>query len=131
MSELSVLPMLPVTATFLALCAILLMFKTGWIGLYRGAQNILRGDGGDPVLFKRIRIHGNFTETAPIAVLCVGMAERMGLGPVWLWLAVGSFFAGRIFHYMLYDTKMRGAAMSLVTGPALLLGIWMLVQIWA
>jgi uncharacterized membrane protein YecN with MAPEG domain len=48
---------LPVTFTLVSVLVILMIPLTGWVGLRRGET--LRGDGGDPVLFKRIRIHGN------------------------------------------------------------------------
>lgn len=121
---------LPVTFTFISLCTIVLMVKTGWIGTYRGATGVLRGDGGNPVLFKRIRAHGNFIETAPLAALALLSAESLGLGAFWLWAAVVSFFVGRILHWMLYDSKTRGIAMTFVTGPGLLIGLWTLWTLW-
>lgn len=121
---------LPVTLTFIALCAAMLMPLTGWIGLYRGAHDILRGDGGDPVLFKRIRAHGNFIETAPLIAMAIFAAEWLGLGKDWLWAAVLSFAIGRALHWVMYDLKVRAAAMALVTAPGLLLGGWVLYTLW-
>lgn len=121
---------LPVTLTFIALCAALLMPLTGWIGIYRGSRDILRGDGGDPVLFKRIRAHGNFIETAPLIAMAIFAAEWLGLERGWLWAAVLSFFVGRALHWVMYDLKVRGAAMTFVTAPGLLLGGWVLFTLW-
>ena len=123
-------PLLPVTFTFVAICAILLFPMSGWIGFYRSRIGVLRGDGGDPVLFKRIRIHGNFIENAPVTALVLGAAETLGLGAQWLWLAVLSFIAGRLLHYVLYDSPTRGLPMGLTTGPGLLLGLWVVWRIW-
>ena len=122
---------LPVTVTFIALCGLAMMPMTGWIGTYRGARGILRGDGGDPVLFKRSRAHGNFIETAPLTALALLAAESLGLGQGWLWLGVASFVLGRIAHWVLYDQKTRGIAMTFVTGPAFLMSIYCLVRIWS
>ncbi|GAA3863291.1 MAPEG family protein [Celeribacter arenosi] len=121
---------IPVTLTFIAICAALLVPFTAWIGTYRGAHNILRGDGGDPVLFKRIRAHGNFIETAPLIALAIFAAETMGLSAGWLWAAVASFAIGRVMHWVIYDNKARGGAMFLVTAPGLLLGVWVLLRLW-
>lgn len=122
--------LLPVTFTFISVLAIFLMPLTGWIGLYRGKTDILRGDGGDATLFKRIRIHGNLMENAPHFALVLGAAETVGLGSIWLWLAVASFLAGRVLHYMLYDSKTRGVAMSVTLLPGFLMGFWLLFQLY-
>lgn len=121
---------LPVTITFVAICAIALMPMTGWIGLYRGSTGILRGDGGDPVLFKRSRIHGNFIENAPLTAMSLAVAEALGMGATFLWLAVASFFAGRILHAVMYDQKIRALPMTLTQAPGVALGIWALLQVW-
>ena len=121
--------LLPITFTFISVLAICLMPLTAWIGLYRGKTRILRGDGGDAVLFKRIRVHGNLMENAPLFALVLGASETLGLGATWLWLAVASFLAGRVLHYVLYDRKTRGVAMSLTLLPGLLMGVWLLVQL--
>ncbi len=121
---------LPVTFTLIALCAALLMPGTAWIGLLRGRLGILRGDGGDPVLFKRTRIYGNFVEIAPLTCLALGAAEVLGLAAAWLWAGVVCFFAGRLLHYVLYDSKTRGGAMGLSVLPAFLAGIWVLWKLW-
>lgn len=121
---------LPVTFTFIALCAIVLLAMTAWVGTQRGVAKALRGDAGDPVLFKRSRIHGNFVENAPIAALTLGAAEMLGMGPLWLWLAFVAFFAGRILHYFMYDMKTRGFPMILTQAPGLVLGVWILWKLW-
>ena len=124
------MPQLPVTLTFIALVAAALMPMTAWIGLYRGKHNILRGDGGDPVLHKRIRAHGQWIETAPLVALALGAAESLGAGAVWLWLTVAAYGVGRALHWMIYDSKARGASMSLTTGPAFMLSLWVLWTLW-
>lgn len=119
----------PVTLTFIALCGVVIMPFTAWIGLYRERIGVLRGDGGDPVLFKRIRIHGNFIENAPLAALTLAAAEGVGLGQIWLWAGVGAFIAGRIIHFALYDSKARGLGMLLTTLPPLAWGLWVLAAL--
>ncbi len=121
----------PVSFTFIALCMITVFGLVSWIGPYRGARSILRGDGGDPELFRRIRIHGNFTEVAPMTALALFAAESLGLGQGWLWAGVVSFFAGRVWHLTLYDSKWRGVPMSLSVGPGLLMSLWVLWILWA
>ncbi len=122
--------LLPVTLTFIAVSAATLMPFTAWIGLYRGKTGILRGDGGDPALFKRIRVHGNFIENAPLVALSMAGAESLGLDAMWLWAGFASFFAGRVMHFVLYDSKLRGTTLALTTFPALAWGVWILWRVW-
>ncbi len=121
---------LPVTFTFICALAIVIVPMTAWIGLTRDKYGVLRGDGGNAILFKRIRAHGNLIENAPAFALALGVAELTGLSAGWLWAAVLSFLLGRISHFILYDRKTRGIAMSLTQMPAAAMGIWVLLQIW-
>jgi hypothetical protein len=123
--------LLPVTFTFISVLALLLIPLTGWIGLLRGKIGVLRGDGGNAVLFKRIRIHGNLMENAPLFALVLGAAEYSGLGSNWLWLAVATFVAGRAFHYVVYDRTIRGVAMFITILPGALMALWLLEGIWS
>ena len=121
---------LPVTLTFIALSALAMFILVAWIGLTRAPLGVLRGDGDHPVLFKRIRIHANFVETAPLFALSLGAGEALGLGASLLWLAVVSYGLGRIGHYFLYDSKFRGLPMTLTVGPSALIGLWVLYRLW-
>lgn len=121
---------LPVTFTFIALYGIAIFSLVAWIGIYRGKINALRGDGGDPILFKRSRIHGNLTENAPVMIAALGVSEHLGLSDSLLWTSVASFGVGRLLHFALYDRPMRGVPMGLTTFPALLMGGWILVTVW-
>ena len=122
--------LLPVTFTFISVLAILMIPMTGWVGMQRAKVSTLRGDGGDPELFKRIRIHGNLMENAPLLALIMGAAEYAGLGTGWLWLAVATFVAGRVAHLALFDSTKRGLAMLATVLPSVVMGVWLLVQIW-
>jgi uncharacterized membrane protein YecN with MAPEG domain len=119
--------LLTFTFTFISVLAIL-MIPMG--RLRRDKVGTLRGDGGDPELFKRIRIHGNLMENAPLLALVMGAAEYSGLATGWLWLAVATFVAGRIAHYALFDSTKRGLAMFVTVLPSVVMGLWLLVQIW-
>lgn len=119
-----------VSFTFIALCAGSLVFLTGAVGLRRSAVGALRGDGGDAVLFKRIRIHGNFVEHAPLFALVLFAAEVLRVADAWLWGAVAAFAVGRLYHFVRYDARDRGIGMALTTFPALALGVAVLYRLW-
>ena len=121
---------LPVTFTFIALTSIAMFILVAWIGLTRAQLGVLRGDGGDPVLFKRIRVHANFVETAPLFALTLGTGEAVGLGAGLLWLAVISYGLGRIGHHVLYDSRFRVLPMTLTVAPSGLIGLWVLYRLW-
>ena len=52
------------------------------------------------VLQRRQRAHANFTETVPITLIAMGVAEIMELSSVWLWLGGGALILGRTAHYL-------------------------------
>ena len=123
--------LLPVTFTFASILAILLIPLTGWVGLRREKiGGVLRGDGDDLTLFKRIRIHGNLMENVLIFILVLASSEATGLGIVWLWIAVVIFLTGRMLHFRLFDSPKRGLAMLVTLLPGALMAIWLLLKIW-
>ncbi|WP_040615828.1 MAPEG family protein [Roseibium sp. TrichSKD4] len=122
---------MPVTFTFVSCYAIVLVCLTAWIGLYRGKTNTLRGEGQDPVLFKRSRFYGNLIENGPAMALVLGASEAMGLSAIWLWIAVSSFVAGRILYFVLYDQKVRAVPMIMTQFPAAAIGVWVILTIWS
>ncbi len=92
--------MLAITPVFVALFALLQIAITFPVGFRRVATNIHFYDQGDVVLQRRQRAHANFTETVPITLIAMGIAEVMGLAPVWLWLGGGALILGRSAHYL-------------------------------
>jgi uncharacterized membrane protein YecN with MAPEG domain len=122
---------LDVTFIFIALYAGCVFALVSAVGLRRAAVGVLRGDGGDSILFKRIRIHGNFVENAPLMALTLLAAESLGIADGWLWAAVASFFSGRLYHWLRYDIADRGLGMALTTLPPVALGVALLYRLWA
>jgi uncharacterized membrane protein YecN with MAPEG domain len=56
------------------------------------------GDGGNEALKKAIRVHGNFAEYIPMALLMLGIYEINGAGPLWLHALGAVLFLGRVLH---------------------------------
>ncbi|MEP3050309.1 MAG: MAPEG family protein [Erythrobacter sp.] len=123
-------PIFPITATFVAICAIVMFLLIAWVGLRRGAIKALHGDASDAALRKRIRIHGNFIETAPLVALAIWASEAMEFPQIWLWLSVASFFLGRVLHAIWFEKTVRGIAMLFTTLPAMGLGAAILLKLW-
>jgi uncharacterized membrane protein YecN with MAPEG domain len=89
---------LALAATYIAalvVIGIVLTFRV--IGQRRAAQ-IGLGDGGDRVLTRRIRAHGNYAETAPIIMVLLVMLALLGARE-WQMHVVGlSGVVGRVLH---------------------------------
>ena len=56
------------------------------------------GDGGNEALEKAIRVHGNFVEYIPMALLMLGIYEINGASPFWLHTLGAVLFLGRVLH---------------------------------
>jgi uncharacterized protein len=64
----------------------------------RGSARISLGDGGDAELRRRMRVHANFAEYAPFALLLLALAESLQT-PDWALHLTGlSLLAGRCAH---------------------------------
>ncbi|MGJ8686227.1 MAG: MAPEG family protein [Spongiibacteraceae bacterium] len=87
------------TLYFAAMFGLLHVIFTIRVGLYRASNQISLGDGGDKVLLKRIRAHGNFTENVPIALVLLLLNELNGLGEQSLLILGGLFLLARVTHY--------------------------------
>ena len=75
----------PVTVLFVGLFALMQVPLTIMVGFRRAQTGIHFFDGGDQALLRRMRAHGNFTETVPIVLLAMAAAEIAAI-PHWaLW----------------------------------------------
>ncbi|MES0809777.1 MAPEG family protein [Roseibium sp. SCPC15] len=90
---------LPVTLVFIALFALLQIPMTIVVGLRRVQTDTHFLDGGDQTLLKRMRAHGNFTETVPISLLAMAAAEIAGAPHLLLWAGGCALLLGRLMHY--------------------------------
>jgi uncharacterized protein len=89
---------MPITTLFAGLLALLfILLSLRVIGARRGAK-VTIGDGGDKLLARRARVHANFAEYAPMALLLMGLAESGGAAKMQIWMAGGLLFVGRIIH---------------------------------
>jgi uncharacterized protein len=93
------LPALPQwTLLFAGLCALLQCVLTVLVIQRRAASGIDLLDGGDAALLRRIRAHGNFSETAPMVLLLLLLLELRG-ATGWPVVALGGcLLAGRVLH---------------------------------
>ena len=90
---------LQITVLFVGLLALIQIPMTFAVGLYRVKTGIHFLDGGDVQMTRRMRAHGNFTETVPIALLAMAAAELSGAPSMLLWSGGALLLAGRLLHY--------------------------------
>lgn len=83
---------------FASLHVLLMLVLLARISRHRHGQRIGLGDGGDLVLNRKIRVHGNFIEHAPIALLLLALLELAGLPAAWLWGFGSALLLGRVMH---------------------------------
>jgi uncharacterized protein len=109
------------TLLFAGCCALLQCALTALVIMRRAHTGVSFLDGGDQPLMRRIRAHGNFSETAPMALLLMGLLELSGLGSTWLVAFGVCLLLGRVLHAQSILTN--NAAWSRIGGMVLTLGV--------
>jgi len=122
----------PVTAIYTALLVVVLIGLSAWvIKLRRGAgQDLFQGEHKN--LGRAVRVHGNFTEYVPLALISLLIAELNG-AEAWMLHALGAgLLAARLTHaYGLYNHI--GASTGRVGGMAgtfAVLAFGVLLNVW-
>jgi hypothetical protein len=83
------------TASILAVFQMLLML---YVANGRGKFKTGLGDGGHPGLIRRIRIHGNLAENAPLFLILLGLVEFSGKWPTFVPIVAAIFLVARLSH---------------------------------
>lgn len=78
--------------------AALFMVLSARVILARRAKRIGFGAGGQADLERLIRVHGNFAEYVPLALLLLTMAELNGAQAAWVHAGCILLVAGRLAH---------------------------------
>ena len=107
-----------VTALYAALLTALYLYLTFRVIGFRRGRRVDLGDGGDPLLARWLRGHGNFAEYAPLGLLLLLLLEQ-GHWPIWLLHLLGlMLLAGRLAHAWSFSVAELRAP-SRVAGMAL------------
>jgi len=78
---------------------------TARVIMYRRKNRIAFGDADQPELTALMRAHGNFTETVPMALIAMALAELNGASALLLHIAGAALLAGRLLHGFGVPTK--------------------------
>ena len=122
-----------ITLLFASLHGLLMLVLLARISRHRHGHRIGLGDGGDALLARKIRVHGNFVEHVPFALLLLGLLEVNGLAAAWLWALGGTLLLGRVMHAVGLSQsggysvgRFWGTALTWLTLLAMtILGLWL------
>jgi uncharacterized protein len=80
---------LPITAFYSGFLSLLFLVLSVRVIRQRRRARIGLGDGGDLVVLRRIRVHSNFAEYVPLALLLMALVESVH-GSSWLLHSAGA-----------------------------------------
>lgn len=90
--------MVAVSLLYVALGGLIMVVLTTMVALRRKKMRIGLGDGGDAVLLRRTRAHGNAAETLPISLLMLAAFDVAGGAPALVHAFGIALIAGRLLH---------------------------------
>ena len=107
-----------ITPVYAALLGLLFIALSVRVIRLRRTRKVAIGVKGDPVIERAMRVHANFAEYAPLALLLIAMLELKGAAGLWIHALGALLLAGRALHaYGLSrldeDFRFRVAGMSL------------------
>jgi uncharacterized membrane protein YecN with MAPEG domain len=83
---------------YAALCALILIGLSLYVILGRATMRVGIGDGGNPQMLLRMRMHANFVEYVPFALVLIYFVQLAGYS-VWVVHILGiSLVASRLAH---------------------------------
>lgn len=90
--------MIAITPIYASLVALLFVLLSLRVIAVRRRSRVPLGDGGDPILLRRLRAHGNFAEYAPLVIVLMALAELQGAVAIVLHMIGGLLLGGRLVH---------------------------------
>lgn len=109
---------MPITALYAGLLAPVLVYLAVRVINQRRAARVAIGHGEDAILLRRMRVHANFAEYVPMALVLMGLAENLKTTPILLYAMGITLLVGRVLHA--YGVSQSKENLNLrVTGMAL------------
>jgi uncharacterized protein len=87
-----------IVPVYAALLALLFLYLSVRVMGERGRSHVAIGAGGNIALERRIRVHGNFAEYVPLALVLLAFMEVRGSAAWYLHLLCLALIAGRLAH---------------------------------
>lgn len=125
-----------VTTLYAALLALIYVALAGFVIHGRWKYQVGIGDGRNPVLAQRVRMHGNFSEYAPLGLILLFLVEFSGLIPLAVHVLGLMLVIGRVLHaWGIYKSSFvsfgRSAGMALTLLMLLISAVLLLWKIIA
>lgn len=114
---------LQTTLSLAAAAAVINLWLAFRTGKQRMNSKILHGDGGDPLLLRRMRAQANFVEYTPFVLVLIAAIEMTGKGGQWLAYVGSLYMLARVGHAFGMDRENSNALRAtgfLVTALTLL-----------
>ena len=116
-----------ITALYAGLLALLYLGISGWVIRVRVQQKVYAGDKGDPVMANAMRLHANFAEYVPLALILLLLAEMQGAPALALHGLGAALLLARIMHALgmasqPHKSPLRGGGAVLTFGVLLVGG---------
>ncbi len=89
---------LTITALYASLLALIFLYLSFRVIGFRRRLKVGVGDGGEKALTKAIRVHGNFSEYVPLALILLGCYELSGANSLLVHLFGVTLLLGRLLH---------------------------------
>jgi len=89
---------LQTTLSLSAAAAVINIWLSMRAGRVRFDNRISHGDGGNPMLLRRMRAHANFAEYTPFVLILIGVIEMTGKGGKWLAFVGAIYMLARVSH---------------------------------
>ncbi|MFD1193497.1 MAPEG family protein [Seohaeicola saemankumensis] len=116
-----------ITALYAGLLALLYVGISGWVIRVRVQQKVYAGDKGDPVMANAMRLHANFAEYVPLALILLLLAEMQGAPALALHALGAVLLLARIMHALgmarlPHTSALRGGGAAMTFGVLLVGG---------
>ena len=119
---------LTITALYASLLALVFLTLSFNIIRLRFKLKVGVGDGGERTLTKAIRVHGNFSEYVPFALILLASYELGGADNLWLHILGSSLLLARILH-AIGLSKSIGTTMPRLVGMILTFFVMLILAI--
>jgi uncharacterized protein len=87
-----------IVPAYAALLALFFLYLSVRVMRARGSTGVAIGTGGDAMLERRMRVHANFAEYVPLALILLGFMEIEGTRAWYLHLLCLALLVGRAAH---------------------------------
>lgn len=87
-----------VAPLYVGLCALIFVILSARVIRGRGRSSVNLGHGGHADLETAIRVHGNFAEYVPLALLVIVLVEAAGFSRYWVHALGVALIVGRLAH---------------------------------